>query len=175
LPEEILEEEIVRTEEFYTENYKDMLSNVKDNEIDLEKEPNFKVVEEHVYLDKEAAMEQIKKEMDMYSIVYKTPPFDILDEHWILFFDNIYAFFENKKIENDFYDTMSQIAKFVFAKSLVNNKSKISIYDFINNLYYLERKEIKLKEIESLQNNLSSKMSAQIVNFSDYSVGKGRK
>ncbi len=80
---------------------------------------------------------------------------------------------KKKEIDKEFYDSMSQVGRFVFAKALLNKKNKISIYDFVKNLYYLENQEIEKQEIAILQQEILSKLpSTKIIKFSDYSTGK---
>lgn len=183
-------------EDFYSEKYK---SAIKKEETYVETEeqkkyrealekqqrqrnknyPNLKIVEnDENYLDKEETMVQVVREIDAYTIAYNLPPLEISNSQWDLFFDTTYNFFEKKGIGKDFYNSMSQVGRFVFAKALLNKQNNISIYDFVNNLYYLENQEIEKQEIEILQQDILSKLpSAKItnINFSDYSTEKRRK
>ena len=71
---------------------------------------------------------------------------------------------------------MSQIGRLVFAKSLLNKKSKITIYDFVDNLDYIEEREISKKEIAKLQQDILSKLSfVKIVNFPEGINGRRSK
>lgn len=172
---------VVKKEETYAEmeeerKYREALERQKQNQV-TKNSSNLKIVGNDVnYLDKEETMIQIVREMDAYSAVYNLPPLEISDSQWDLFFDITYNFFEQKGIEKDFYDLMSQFSRFVFAKSLLDKNKKISIYDFVKNLNYLEKQGTKKQEIANLQQDILSKLPvAEVVNFSDYIIGKRRK
>lgn len=178
--EQILEESIDKTivEDFYSEDFKSVkekkelegLNNYQQDVI-----PDFKVVEDNnSYLNKDDTMVQIVKEIETYSVIYNIPPLEISSRQWDLFFDITYSFFEKKGLEKQFYGWMSQIERFVFAKSLLNKQKQITIYDFIKNLYYLEEnKQIKKQEIITLQQEIISKLSSvKIVDFSNYTTKK---
>ena len=128
------------------------------------------------YLDKDATMIQVVREIDAYTVAYDLLPLEISNSQWDLFFDTIYNFFDKKGIENKFYELMSQVGRFVCTKSLLNKQNKISIYDFIENLYYLESETIEKKEIAILQQEILSKFPpTKIINFSDCVSEKGKR
>lgn len=162
-------------EDFYNEKYKSAIKeesyadteDQKEYREALEKQqrqinknyPNLKIVKnDKNYLDKEETMVQVVREIDAYTIAYNLPPLKISNSQWDLFFDTTYNFFEKKGIDKEFYDSMSQVGRFVFAKALLNKKKKINIYDFVKNLYYLENKKIEKQEIEILQQDILSKL-----------------
>lgn len=173
-------ESFIKKEETYveTEKEKKYREALEKQQRQINKDyPNLTLIENDTnYLDKEETMVQVVREIDAYAIVYNLPPLEISNSQWDVFFDTIYNFFEKKGIEKNFYDLISQVGRFVFAKSLLQKKNKISIYDFVKNLYYLENQEITKKEIEILQKDLLSKLSsAKISKFSDYTTEKRRK
>lgn len=169
------EESYVETEE--QKKYRDALE--KQQRQINKNYPNLKIVgNDENYLTKEETMVQIVREIDTYTVAYNLPSLEISNNQWDLFFDATYNFFEKKGIVKDFYNAMSQVGRFVFAKTLLNKKNKISIYDFVKNLYYLENQEIKKQEIAILQQDILSKLpSAKIINinFSDYTTEKRKK
>lgn len=195
--DQILQEGIgkAKGEDFYSEKYKSTIER-KETYAETEEErkyrealerqrqkqitkdyPNLKIIGNDAnYLDKEETMVQVVREINAYTVAYKLPLLEISNSQWDLFFDITYDFFRKKGIENEFYDSMSQVGRFVFAKSLLDKKNKISIYDFVENLYYLENQVIEKQEIAILQQDILSKLpSAKIVNFSDYTTEKRRK
>ena len=139
---------VVKKEETYAETeeerkYREALERQQQNQV-TKNSSNLKIVgNDGNYLDKEETMIQIVREMDAYSAAYNLPPLEISDSQWDLFFDITYNFFEQKGIEKEFYDSMSQFSRFVFAKSLLDKNKKISIYDFVKNLNYLEKQGTK--------------------------------
>ena len=196
--DEILQEGIgkAKGEDFYSEKYKSAIKK-EETYVETEEEkkyrealekqqrqrnknyPNLKIVgNDEEYLDKDETMVQVVGEIDAYTVAYNLPPLEISNSQWELFFDTTYSFFEKKGIHKQFYDSMSQIGRFVFTKTLLNKKNNISIYDFVKNLYYLENQEIEKKEIVVLQQDILSKLpSAKIINinFSDHTTEKRRK
>lgn len=185
--EQILQEGIGKSkgEDFYTERYKSQLKKEKPVEKEqekkyrqaLEKQQNqnnlskFRVVNgnNNAFLNKDETMIQIVKEIDAYVAAYNIPPIDISNNQWDLYFDNAYQLFVEKGIERKFYDLMSQIGRLTFSKSLLNKEKKIDIYDFIENLHYLENKDITEKDILNLQKEILNNFpQSNIINFNDY-------
>ncbi len=182
--EHILQEGIGKSkgEDFYTETYKNYLKKEKLVETEQEKKyrqalekqqnnfPKIRVVGNNEdFLDKNETMVQIVKEIDAYAIAYNIPPIQIPNHQWDLYFDSAYQLFIKKGVESKFYDLMSKIGRFTFSKSLLNEEKSINIYDFIENLYYLECEEISEKDILNLQKEILDSFSeTNIVNFNDY-------
>ena len=183
--EEVLrKDKIVKSEEFYSPEFKHAIEKIKSTTPLSSQEPNEPILEvldtELKNLSKEETMMQLVKEIDTYKLAYKLPPLKISNKQWETFFDITYSFFVQKGIEKKFYTSISEIGKFVYAKAMVENNKNITIYIFIDNLNYLKFQEknlIKKQEIESLQKELHSKLytSNKVVNFSDYTTPKKRK
>lgn len=193
--EQILQEGIGKksVEDFYSEKYKSAI-NRSETYAETEEEKKYKLAlqkQQYIaqknsslkrisdytnYLNKDETMEQVLKEVDAYTVAYNLPPLEILNSEWDLFFDTTYDFFNKKGIESEFYDLISQVGRFVFAKAILNKKNKIFIYDFVENLYYLENQKIDKKEIAILQKEMLSKLPrAKIIDFSDQMTEKRRK
>lgn len=191
--DEILQEGIgkAKEEDFYSKKYKSVIKQESCVETEEEKKyrealekqqgminknyPNLKILDnDENYLDKEETMIQIVREVDAYAFAYNLPPLNISNGQWDVFFDSIYSLFEKKGKEKEFYNSMSQIGRFAFAKALINKRKQISIYDFVENLYYLESlEEITKQELAILQQEILSKLpTTQIYNFSEYQTGK---
>lgn len=182
-----------KSEDFYSEKYKFALK--KETYVETEEQKkyketlekqqkqknknysNFKIIEnDKNYLDKEETMIQIVREIDTYTFAYNLPPLKISNSQWDLFFDTTYNFFVKKGIDKEFYNSMSQVERFVLAKALLNKQNNINIYDFVKNLYYLEKEEIPKQEITILQQDMLSKLpTTKNINFSDYITLKKRK
>ena len=187
--EEILEEGIgkSRDEDFYTEEYKSV---IEPNETEEERKyretlesqqkktyeynQHLKLVEDDTdFLDKDETMTQIIREVDAYCDAYNLPPLTITNSEWELLFDTSYSIFAKKEMENEFYDAMSELGRFTFAKALVNKQNEIGIKEFVDNLYYLQGHNINKKEVRALQQIIKSKLTTKkVIDFSDYKGNK---
>ena len=118
-------------------------------------------------LNKNQVLNHIIKELDIYQKVYKLPPIEISDKEWNIFFDKLYTLILIKKRqEEEYYSICTQILRLVCAKVLVEKTSKITIYDFIKNLSYLENSPLTTEEINNLQKEMLLEISVtQITNF----------
>ena len=171
-------------EDFYSEEYKDKLENIE-TRIETEQQKKYKeALEKQLkkkkiklirndtkpnYLDKNETMMQIVREIEIYEYAYKLPPLEIKNEEWDVFFDITYDFFERKGIQSIFYESISKTERYTFAKALLNKNLKINIFDFINNLDYLENQMISKDEINILKQTINDNLpKAKIINFSDY-------
>ena len=179
--EQILQKGIGKSkgQDFYTEEFKQIIDEAENyKETDDEKKykeslenqnktSKIKLISnDEIVLNKDEAMVQIIKEIDMYTLIYNIPPLEISDKQWDTYFDSTYQLFINKKMEDKFYDLMSLIGRFVFSKSLLNSDTTISIYNFIDSLYYLEDYGIDKKEVLNLQKEIVEKIiSAKIIKF----------
>ena len=66
--------------------------------------------------------------------------------------------------EEKYYSICSLILQFVCSKALVEKTSKITIYDFIKNLSYLENSLLITKEINDLQKEIILEISVTKIN-----------
>lgn len=192
--DQILQEGIGKNkgEDFYTENYKSLLQEME-NHVETEQEKKYREILEKQHmkgssskikpatnneeiLNKDETMVQIVKEIDSYTMAYNIPPLEITNQHWDIYFDSVYELFMKKGIESKFYAFMSQVERITLSKSLLNKERTINIYDFIDNLHYLECEEMKGNEILSLQKELLDKLpTAKIIDFSSYANSGKRK
>lgn len=190
--DQLLEDGIgkLKGEDFYSEQYKSTIAFDETEEARkyreaLEKQqkilknnPNIKIIDNDThFLNKDETMVQVVKEIDAYTFAYNLPPLEISNIQWDLFFDTTYNFFEKNGIEKEFYDAMSQVGRFVFAKVLLNKKSDINIYDFIENLCCLDNEGVEKTEITSLQQEILSKLqlTKNVIYFSNNKSENGRK
>lgn len=193
--EQVLEEGIGNKEgkDFYTENIKTAMNgaNIEEKskyEEALEKqksrEKTFKILkkEENIFLNKDETMIQLVRELDFYCNVYNIPQLKIPNGDWENFIDVLYKGFSEKRIEDKFYESMSLICRFTLAKALINNLKNITIKDFVDNLYYLEKQYstngviFSKKEILIFQKKIISNIyHPKIINFQDFKNGEGRK
>lgn len=193
--EQVLEEGIGNKEgkDFYTENIKTAMNSTDIGEKSkyeeaLEKQKlkgkAFKILEkeENIFLNKDETMIQLVRELDFYCDVYNIPQLKISNEDWEKFFDILYKGFIEKQFEDKFYESMSLICRFTLAKALINNLKNITIKDFIDNLYYLEKQYItngvafSKKEILIFQKKIISNIyHPKIIKFQDFKNEKGRK
>ena len=193
--EQVLEEGIgnKKGKDFYTENIKRVINGADIGEKSkyeeaLEKQKlkgkTFKILEteENIFLNKEETMIQLVRELDFYCGVYNIPQLKISNDDWEKFFDILYEGFIEKQIEDKFYESMSLICRFTLAKALINNLKNITIKDFIDNLYYLEKQYstngvvFSKKEILIFQKKIiSSIYQPKIINFQDLKNCKVRK
>ena len=192
--DQILQEGIGKSEgkDFYTERYKNQLKKIE-GYVETDQEKKYRealerqqmkdnsskiklVTNSEEPLNKDETMIQIVKEIDAYAIAYNVPPIEIPNQQWDMYFDSVYELFMKKGIESKFYELMSQVGRFTFSKSLLNKERTINIYNFIDNLHYLECEEIEEKEILSLQKEILDKLpTAKIIDFSSYVNSSKRK
>ncbi len=193
--EQVLEEGIGNKEgkDFYTENIKTAMNSTDIGEKSkyeeaLEKQKlkgkTFKILEkeENIFLNKDETMIQLVRELDFYCDVYNIPQLKISNNDWEKFFAILYKGFIEKQVEDKFYESMSLICRFTLAKALINNLKNITIKDFIDNLYYLEKEystndvTFSKKEILIFQKKIiSSIYHPKIIEFQDFKKDKGRK
>lgn len=189
--EQVLEEGIGKSEgkDYYTEKYKAAIERIETDSEQKYREalkkqnqskPNLELADsKQIFLSKDETKMQIIREMDAYCAAYNLPPLTIANGDWDSFFDILYGVFTEKGIEEKFYNSMSEIGRFTFAKALVNKTNTIRINDFIANLYYLQGGRgtygcgIDKKEILNIQKEMISRLKAQnVVNFEDYTSEK---
>ena len=169
-----------KDEDFYSQEFKSALKEEKKYKETLEiqqNNPKLKILNNKSdYLNKDKAIRQILEEIDTYRVIYNLPSLKISNSQWDIFFDIMYNFFENKGLQQDFYQSISQIVRLTFAKSLLNKKNEIGLPDLSENLYYLENKLIKKAEIVSLQQDILSNLPPiKVINFLDTMPEKSRK
>lgn len=187
--EQILEEGIGKKEDkdFYTQDYKNLLEQTesedrkkfreafdKQNDLDKLNNPKLQVVGE--FLDKDETIKQIKLEIETYNATYNVSDMTITDEEWNCFFDSVYEMLGEKKLNRNFYDAISTIVRFTYAKNLVNHLDNLGISNFIENLYYLQNGQIGKKEVALLQKEIIEKVrNLKVINFTDIESAKGHK
>jgi hypothetical protein len=184
--DKIFEESFVRSkaESYYTERYKELLKSKEKSDTEQEKKyrealvkqkcgiynnsANLRIVEDETFLDKADSIERIMYEIDTYLVAYELPPLDVTDKEWDLFFDSVYDFLAKRGLESSFYDLVSFVEKYTFAKTLYTGKKEININSFIDNLDHLTSENIAPKDIANLQKTISSEMSSNVIDFSAY-------
>lgn len=123
-------------------------------------------------------MEQVVKEIEIYKSKYNIHPIKITSNQWDIYFNNMYQFFKEKGIEKKFYLSMSLVTDFTLANSLINEKRKITIYDFVDNLDYLKSDEITKKDILNSQKDILNKLpvsEGKIVDIPSYTTSGKQK
>ena len=170
--DQIVEEGIIkkREDEFYTEEFKQYIERSSKKESIKPEVPKLKVVTNNDdVLSKEDTMIQIVKDIDVYRKVYNLPLIEISDAEWDLLFDSIYQLFERKGITKEFYTSMSRLERNTIVKSLLDKRSKITIYSFIDCLRRLECDKINDGDIALLQQEIISSIpSKNIIDISSY-------
>ena len=148
-------------EDFYTEDFKNSVETLEyifeDN---LEQTDSKSELWYHnMQLNKEKCINELINELDFYDYAYNLPKIRISDFEFDTFYNHIYELFLKKGIELDFYYYMSIVMKFTLSYALIYNSKKVSILDFINNLWYLNTDDFNEKEILKLQKELCEKLS----------------
>lgn len=118
-----------------------------------EKEP---YVEIPGYLNKEETMVQVSDEYRVYKKVYNLPELSITNREWEILFDTVYHKLEESCSEEEFYDYMSFLLRYVIAFSLVNNRSEMSFRTFINQVSRFELVGMKKEDVCDLKKKLET-------------------
>lgn len=147
----------VEPEEYYTLEYKRAIENytptVKDN---LE-------VIDNSYLNKEAAINQVVTEIEVYTLAYRLPALDLSNATWDKLFDVLYGLFVAKEMENIYYDALSDLVRHVLAKALLDKEEVITINNFIANIDILKNYGLNDDDIEYVKDELS--LDLKVVDF----------
>lgn len=142
-----------------------------------ESQPNIKLItNKKDFLDKDETMIQIVGEIDAYCKTYNIPEIIITNNDWDIFFDILYRVFVKKRLENKFYNAMSELLRLTFAKSLLYETNRISINDFIDSLHCLDSFQFDEKEISIIQKEILSEIKpSKNIDISDIIEAKSRK
>lgn len=170
--EEILEQhKSIQVEDYYTEEYKEFLDYLKNEQVNLNNTGNevpLNIVEndEEDFLDKEEAITQIADAIETYYSCYKLPPLTISNKEWDILFDTTYELFQEKGLENKFYELMNHVVKMTLAKSIAYENSKVDVMAFINNLSHIENHGLKKTEVDDLKKIIIAKLpNSGIITF----------
>lgn len=121
--------------------------------------------------------ERILSELDVYLFTYQLPPFNITDNEWNVFFDELEKLLKSKNAVISFYRICSELLRKTCAKALINKTEVITIQTFIDNLYYIRGgygnlglgiENISEKEINALKTKLKSKTSSSKIITLDF-------
>lgn len=192
IPEESTDEILAKgishepAESYYTDRYREFLvsSDSKPRELDAyeralerqrDKMTSKKPRGERNYLDKEETMMKIVFDLEIYKNAYNIPPINISSRDWDFFFDKLYEFFESRGIECEFTSAAEFIAQMSLARALTDASREITIFDFLKNLYTLERKferddglkvRVSKKEYLQLQSSITANLEKKkIIEF----------
>jgi hypothetical protein len=116
-----------------------------------EKEP---YVEIPGFLNKEEPMIQVSDEYRVYKKVYNLPDLTITNREWDILFDVVYHKIEEKCMEEEFYDYMSFLLRYVIAYSLVNDRKDMSFNSFIEQVHRFEILGFDKNDIDNIVKEL---------------------
>lgn len=155
----------VFAKDFYKEDFKEFLEERKKHK--EEESPSLHVIDNNEsFLDKKETIEEIARVIKILYSAYKIPPLKITDLEWDIFFDTTYYYFFEKGMEEKYYDLINLVVKMTLATALINNRKKIDIRDFIENLIYLENDRFRKNDIANLQNNIRAQLpTPKIIDF----------
>ncbi len=112
------------------------------------------------------ALEALADDYRLYARAYTLPPLKINNREWESFFYTIYKRFEEVEIEDKFYEFMSLLQRYTFADALVSNSKEITINSYLNQLMKLESHGLKDLNIESVIEEIKSKLcQSEVIDF----------
>lgn len=156
-----------KEEDFHSEYFKERLyEEAKRSKIKLvdsdgnvlysPKEEKEEYVEIPGYLNKEETMIQVSDEYRVYKVVYNLPDLTITNREWDILFDVVYHKMEEKCMEEQFYDYMSFLLRYVIAYSLVNERKAMSFNSFIEQIHRFEILGFDNSDIDGIVKELRS-------------------
>lgn len=123
---------------YYSDDFKLFNANYKPNkqleDSILEKKPNIKLLKnKEEIINKNEAIIKVIKEIDIYKLVYNLPKLTISNKEWDILVNNVYNFLVNESRQSEYYEILSFLVQFTFAKCIVK-KFNISMVEFVNSL-----------------------------------------
>lgn len=141
---------------YYSNGFKLFNANYKpDKQLEdsiLEKNHNIKLLKnKEEIINKNEAIIKVIKEIDIYKIAYNLPKLTISNKDWDILVNSVYNFLVNESRQNEYYEILSFLVQFTFAKCIVK-KLNISMIEFVNSLKdilpdFSRSKVIKLQKI----------------------------
>lgn len=144
--------------DFYSPQYVKILSEKKEKEAKV----NLELID-NSYLEKEAAIYQVVREIEAYTLAYQLPPLKLSDANWDKLFDILYGIYAAKGMESQYYDCLSFLIRYVFSKVLLDGEKIITIDTFIENIDILNQR-LTEDEIKYIQEEFD--LSKKVVDFS---------
>ena len=166
---DFLDEPIVtmKAEDFHSDYFKQKLSeSAKKHKLTLV-DSKGKVIgdyeskeEEEIpgFLDKEETMIRVSDEYRTYQIAYNLPNLTIKNKEWDILFDIVYHKLEESSTEEQLYDYMSFLLRYVIAYSLIHNKKEINFKSFIDQIPRLEHLGMDKKDIKDIERKLKENL-----------------
>lgn len=118
---------------YYSDDFKLFKDNYKDDKL-AEKFSNLALLNnKKELLNKDNSIIKVIKEIDIYKIVYKLPELTISNKEWDILVNNIYNFLLNESSQSKYYEILSFLVQYTFAKCMVK-KLNISMFEFVDSL-----------------------------------------
>lgn len=175
----------VKAEDFHSDYIKERLSEVAKKQCFTVVDSKGNVIggveeqeqeEDYLPLNKEETMIQVSDEYRVYKKVYNLPDLTITNKEWDILFDTVFHKLEETCTEDEFYDYMSFLLRYVIAYALVNKKQEINYLSFINQLNRLEIIGMKKEDIRDIEKKIRSTLpKTKIIHIDFKSLKKTQK
>jgi len=142
------------------------------------REPDIKPIRivDKSLLIKEEAIKQVEDEVRILSLVYKCPPITITSEQWDIVCDEIYKLLLLNNKENYYFSYLLGYTRFIIAKAVYHRDEKISVKDFVDNLYFIETGMLENANFEEFMSNLNKMLQGtNITRIDGFPIERARK
>ena len=103
-------------------------------------------------------MIRVSDEYRTYQIAYNLPNLTIKNKEWDILFDIVYHKLEESSTEEQLYDYMSFLLRYVIAYSLIHNKKEINFKSFIDQIPRFEHLGMDKKDIKDIERKLKENL-----------------
>lgn len=132
------------------ENLKENFINSNNDNI-FEKEYDNTLNTKKRFVTKEEIDLNVVKKMLNTKRTYNLPAFKLSNKDVKILFDTIFNYLYDKGKVEDYYNFLNELYAYTFANVIVDNNKKITITNFIDNIYSLQYLGYSEKEILELQ------------------------
>lgn len=168
-----------RPSDYYTQGFKDFLSEYTEAHKDDIPKPKFVLVKGAPnFPEKVESINSVVNTIDSYYFAYQLPHWSINPRDFDVIMDRLYDKMAEKQMESKFQEVASSIWKYAIADAFVKDQKSISAYDVINNSSILDRLRPDIWTTEDTssfqESTLPNITSAKVVAFAGAPKVKGK-
>lgn len=124
------------------------------------------------YLDEEESIEENQTlydetneemllDLELYNDIYQMPMFMMTNKEWDLFFKEMYSYYLEKGLLEEYLPDMVTLNRMAIAKSLIENQEVMTLTTYISALKYMESEVIEISNILEIIERLEGAFQMQ--------------